>query len=279
MLAKFSVDRYGAFTVNRVGVRGLGFPLSFATSRADGIALTRGTALRARDLVTLIRSRLQPEVRIFNIGHHWIGADGRLLTPSEVASAQGVDVVVHNVGWASRNNDPRAELLVLPSSDMVALLDGWGMYDVAFFDASDSTGASDVEQLVLAVNTWSVGDPPLLSSVTGSGVGATLHDDCYFYLETRHEDLPGIVLGGLLATYVGAALIQEPDDVVEVGMPPSALVSELLRRSPTWTGELLSSAPREVVVGLSTTGWKLGEEVPPAELGVVYDPATSLWSY
>jgi hypothetical protein len=180
MSAKLSVDRYGAFTVNRVGVGDLGFPLSFATSSAGGIALTRGTALRTQDLVTLIRPRLKPEIRVFNIGHNWIGADGHPLTPCEVASAQGVDVEVHNIGWASWTNDPRAELLVVPTDEMAVLLDGWGMCDVALFDASDPTGASNVEQLMLAVNTWSAGDPPLLSIVTGSGVGATLHDDCYF---------------------------------------------------------------------------------------------------
>lgn len=278
MLTTISVDRYGAFTANRVGVGGLGFPLSFSTSHEDGIALTRGTALRTQDLVALIRPTLKPEVCVLNIGHNWIAADGRILTPSEIAAAQGVDVKVHNVGWASRNNDPQEELLVLCTHDMAAFLDGWGMYDVAFFDASAPIRASEVEQLVLAVNTWSVGDPPLLSTMTGSGVGATLHDDCYFYLETRHEELPGVVLGGLLATYAGAALIKEPDDVVEVDMPPPSLVGELLRQSPTWTGELLSTAPRDVVVGLSTSGWKLGQDVPPAELRVVYDTATNLWS-
>jgi hypothetical protein len=236
--------------------------------------------MRTSDLAGLIGRRLQAHVLVFNVGHSWTGADGHLRTPPEIASTQEVGAVVHNIGWASRNKDPEAELLVLSANDLDAFLDGWSMYDVDLLDAPREPNTDALEALVLAVNTWSATDPPLLTSITDSQVCAHVHDDCYFYLETRHEELPAVVLGGLFGTYVGAALLREPDsDTVEVALPPADLVAELLRRSLTWTGRLVSGLPQQVAVGLATTGWRLGDAVPAPELVVAYDPATSTWTY
>src|ERR1700748_1120524 len=122
MQAKVRVDRFGAFSTNRVGVNGRGFPLSFSTSRERDIPTSYGTAIRMSDLAGLIGHRLQAHVLVFNIGHSWTGSDGRLRTLSEIASTQDVDPVVHNIGWASQNKDPGAELLVLSAKDLDAFL-------------------------------------------------------------------------------------------------------------------------------------------------------------
>jgi hypothetical protein len=89
MQTEVTIDRYGAFSVNRVGLEGPGFPLSFSASVDEDIALIHGTALRAFDLVALFRTELQATVVLLNIGHTWTNAGGRIRAPSDIASAQG----------------------------------------------------------------------------------------------------------------------------------------------------------------------------------------------
>ena len=201
------IDRYGAFTVNRVGVDGAGFPLSFMASRNTDVWMVEGTAMRCSDAAPLLASHGQTAL-VFNLGQTaFMDAARAPETLRGILDYQGVIGQIDNISWAVRNTS--SELARLASADLPLLFDGWSLYDVDIVLLTAEPSVELVDALVLAVNTKRSGQGSL-ASLVGEPLAAYFngHDDCYFHIEAPIEDMPARILSRLLASLVGASLIQ-----------------------------------------------------------------------
>jgi hypothetical protein len=274
------VDRFNPFEVNRVGENGPGFPLSIEVQRRGAVWTATGTALRAEDMAPLLVSLGGPVALIFNVGHaDWFDDQGSVIPSGAIAKRQGVDAEVHDIRWTSLSRgSPPADLLVVATSDLDRFFDGWSPYDVDVVDLPTRPTREAVEEVVLVVNTFGAGEPPVLSSVKGASTYFSGHDDCYFYAESRTNRIPQMILCRLLALLAGSALLRG-QTYVDVPEPSLDLAAELLSLSDRWVGLATLRPGGDVTVDLSPAGWRLGQPIPQSPTVVaVLDAFSGAWS-
>ncbi|MDQ6614740.1 MAG: hypothetical protein M3083_08345 [Actinomycetota bacterium] len=269
---RVEADRFNPFGVNRVGLNGPGFPLSIDVTFQRAMWTAHGTALRAKDLAALVVRLSGPVVLVFNIGHTaWSGEDGALLAAGEIANRQQVPAEVHDMRWAAlAPQSTGLEVLVMAASDIPAFFADWSLYDVDLLDLPEKPTVDELDEIVLAVNTWRPTDPPVLCSLDKPTVYFGGHDDCYFYVESRSPRLPQLILCRLLALLAGAALI-EGEDAAEIPEPGEDFAANLLSLSKVWVGRTSSPDGDELRIDLSPRGWRLGQPIPyePSQVAIL----------
>lgn len=270
-------DRFNPFCVNRVGLHGGPFPLSVDWRRSDGVWTAHGTALRAFDFVSAASGLLPPIALAFNIGQTAFVDGDRVSPASRIAALQGVNVEVHDISWASRGFES-SELLEMESGQLLQFLDGWSMYDLDLLALAERRASASIDQIVLAVNTHTIEDPPILSQLESSAVYFGGHDDCYFTVETRDERLIRAILGRLLTLIVGSKLLDDAPECA-VSEPDEKLVDAILEQGKALVGVAAQDEAGDVTVRLTQGVWRLGNAVPnnPSMLAS-YRSTTRQWS-
>lgn len=152
------VDRFGAFTVNGVGLTGTPFPLSITVSEKDGIWTARGTAIRAVDIVDTLAGSAGLFAAVLNIGQNaWLGPGFVPVAAGEIAAHQDVPAEVHDISWTGTD---RNELLALRWADLGRLFGGWSLYEVDVIDLGDDLAGFNADEFALTAKTCDPGTGP-----------------------------------------------------------------------------------------------------------------------
>jgi len=271
-----TIDRFNPFLVNRVGLHG--FPLSISLERSNGVFVAHGTALRAADVASSLSGRVAPVSVVMNVGQTaYLDGQSQPLPVTAIAEKQGVDAEVVDVSWAGQRGQI-GQLLIFNSSELERFLSGWSLYDVDILWLAAHPSSKRLDEVVLAINTRKRNDPPLLKSLTGAETYFGGHDDCYFSVECRDEELVRLLLGRLLSLLAGSCLV-DASEKVTVGEPPGALIGDILGRGASWIGTASLTLDRTINIGLTTGEWRLGQTIPDdPKLTAAYAPETGQWT-
>ncbi|SDT74254.1 hypothetical protein SAMN05216371_4679 [Streptomyces sp. TLI_053] len=263
------VGRDSASNVNSVGPDLRPFPLTFGVRAAGGSWLVDATAAQAGELAGLLAGRAAGPVAVVDLHTcSFVDEDFRSLAPSLIAAELGVDCAVHPVGaWASDTIGVGGEFLLLDRGELPRLLDGtWTPYQVALVDLPGEVTPERLDELALAVGTTAF-DQPLLPLLEGSTLWFSGHDDCYLRVESTDPEVPGALLGRLLALLAGSALTDaDADDAppVLVPEPDPALAERLIATSAHWAGTVAAVSATEVALALTALPrrWRLRDPAP-----------------
>ena len=93
------VGRHGAFAVNRIGLDGAPFPLSFSAREASGSWMVDATAAQAAELAdVLMRAANDTIVMVDLATNSFLDEDYVQWRPSRIAAEQGVNCQAHLLG-------------------------------------------------------------------------------------------------------------------------------------------------------------------------------------
>ncbi|MFB8170842.1 hypothetical protein [Kitasatospora purpeofusca] len=261
------VERDSAFNVNSIGSEHRSFPLTFSVRAAGGSWLVDATAAQAGELAGLLAGRAAGPVAVVDLHTcSFVDERSRSWSPSLIAAELGVDCAVHPVGaWASDTIGVGEEFLLLDREQLPRLLDGtWTPYQVALVDLPGEVTPERLDELALAVGTTAF-DRPLLPHLDGSTLWFSGHDDCYLRVESTDPEVPGALLGRLLALLAGSALTDADDAVpVPVPEPDPALADRLIAAGPHWAGTVAAVSATEVTLALTALPrrWRLSDPAP-----------------
>lgn len=274
------VDRFGAFTVNRVGLAGAAFPLSITVSEAAGVWTARGTAIRAVDVVDTLVASAGLFAAVLNLGQSaWFG-DGLVpLAAGEIAARQGVAADVHDISWSGPRRAYRIDLLALPWADLGRLFADWSLYQVDIVDLGDDLAGFSADELALTAGI-SGRDQDRLQRLGGARVWYTGHDDCYFQVDSTDQQLPARLLARLLALLAGSTMLDDQTPGVLLSEPATQLAAELLAVSCQWTATPAAAAPGEpVTIKLAADCWQPGRPLPGEVVAaVMFDLSSGHWN-
>jgi hypothetical protein len=262
------VDRHSPFEVNQLGMGGTRFPLSIRRAHHESLWTVQGTALRVIDFVDLALDLLGPVSVVSNVGQTaFVDDTGRefdVWTTSRIAAEQGVAAQVHDMSWATPTPSlGHGDVLVLESSDLRRFFTGWSLYDVDLVDAAGHPDREECEEIVLATNSRIHSDPPLLGTLDRPSVYFSGHDDCYFYAESRDEQLSWRITNRLVALLAGTILLErEAEGEVVVCEPDEDFARQLFNRSDAWVGTGYLADSEQVIVELTAGEWRPPQFIP-----------------
>lgn len=261
------VERYGAFSVNGVGLASRPFPLAFSVREAGGSWLVDAAAARAAELADLLTRAANDTVVLVDLAtNSFLHEDYRSWRPALIAAEQGVDFGVHRLGsWASGTLGLAEEFLLMHRADLPRFLgDDWSPYLLSLVDLPADPTPDQLDELALLIGTAAF-DEPLLPRLPGSRLLFSGHDDCYLSVESTDPAMPSLLFGRLLALLAGSVLLDAGGaPSVRVPEPDAALSQQLTAESPHWIGSAACATAGTVTIALSALPqrWRLDRHPP-----------------
>ena len=251
----------------------------FCHTRQDPVYVAEGAGLRAMDVVGAFDGLLQLIALVLELGQNSVQyAIGTAATSAQIVSAQGIQAEFHDAFWANNSTVPGHDVLIVASSDPPALFDDLSTYEVSILDAPSTPSGEDLDKLLLADRTWTWGDVPLLSSVTGPAVSFRGYDDEIFRVESRDRLVLQRLLGRLLALDAASTLI-DGRDALTVPEPSDEFTAQLLDRFPKMDGVTTVDDQGRAVVCITTAeGTSRIEASDPPSTFAILDLASASWS-
>lgn len=173
-----------------------------------------------------------------------------------------------------------ADTVAIPAAQLVALLENCTFFNFRMCDLErlDEQAALAGVRMIEAQHF----EQPVLPRLPLSGLFFGSHDDCYIYLETRHQGCVRQIVARALQTYVGTWLLELLGAPQPVPAPPDPLLDTLW---PTATGCLTvppaatSWDTAALSVGLSFTEYAFQRQDPyPIDALLTYVPAERRWA-
>jgi hypothetical protein len=275
-----AVGPHGAFSVNRIGLNGMPFPLSFSVRQASGSWMVSATAARAGELADILVHAASGTIVVVNVAaSSFLDGDYAPWPPSRIAAGQGVSCQAHPLGaLAAGVTGLSEEAIAMRREALPRFLDGWSPHELTLADVQGSPGPERADEIALALGTAAWHDQPVLPGLPGSRLLYSGHDDCYLHVESTDQAIPAALLSRLLALLAGSALAS--DSPVEVPEPPTAMAENLIAGHAHWAGTLGSVSRDTVTISLSATAtpWRPAHPLPErADRTVTYDVQQSLW--
>jgi len=273
------VGRHGAFAVNRIGLDGAPFPLSFSAREASGSWMVDATAAQAAELADVLMRAANDTIVVVNLAtNSFLDEDYVQWPPARIAAEQGVSCQAHLLGaLASGVVGLSEEALVMRRDDLPRFLAGWSAYELTLVDMPGRPTPERLDEIALTIGTAAYGGP-VLPGLAGSRLRYSGHDDCYLAVESTDQTVPVGLLSRLLALLAGSALAGASS--VEVPDPASATVTSLIEDGPHWIGVLGAVSENVVTLNLSATAvpWRLGQRLPERVDRIArYDVRQGLW--
>jgi hypothetical protein len=273
------VGRHGAFAVNRTGLDGTPFPLSFSAREASGSWMVNATAAQGAELADVLMRAANDTIVVVDLAtNSFLDEDYIQWRPSRIAAEQGVRCQAHPLGsLASGVIGLSEEALVMRRDDLPRFLAGWSPYELTLVDMPGRPTPERLDEIALTIGTAAYGGP-VLPDLAGSRLRYSGHDDCYLAVESTDQTVPVALLSRLLALLAGSALAGASS--VEVPDPASATVTSLIEDGAHWIGVLGAVSENVVTVNLSATDvpWRLGQRLPERVDRIArYDVRQGLW--
>ncbi len=273
------VGRHGAFAVNRTGLGGAPFPLSFSACEASGSWMVDAAAAQATELADVLMRAAGDTIVVVDLAtSSFMDEDYVQWRPSRIAAEQGVSCQAHLLGaLASGVAGLSEEALAMRRDDLPRFLAGWSAYELTLVDMPGRPTPGRLDEIALAIGTAAHGRP-VLPGLAGSRLRYSGHDDCYLAVESADRAVPVALLSRLLALLAGSALAGASP--VEVPDPASATVTSLIEDGAHWVGVLGAVSENMVTVSLSATAvpWRLGQRLPERVDRIArYDVRQRLW--
>lgn len=266
-----------AFSVNRLGLDGPPFPLSFNVREADGSWLIDATAAEAAELADLLVMAAQETIVVVDLATNtFLDEDYTSWRPSRIAAEQGVRCEAHSLGWlASGVVGLSDEVLVLHRDELPRFLADWYPYELTLIDAPAWPTPERLDEMALAIGTADH-TKPLLPELAGSRLYFSGHDDCYVILESTDSRMPTAILSRLLAAKAGSAAS------VEVPEPDATIVAAMIAQSAHWVGTIGAESAESVTVDLAAVSqrWRPSQPLPDSvDLRATYDLSHGTWHF
>ncbi|MFG2045706.1 hypothetical protein [Dactylosporangium sp. NPDC048998] len=269
----------GAFSINRVGLDGTPFPLSFSVREVSGCWVVQAAAAQAAELADVLVNAAEGTVVTVDIAtNSFLDERYEQWQPSRIAAAQGITCSVHHFGaLATGVIGLSEEALVMRRDDLPGFLSGWSPYELTLVGLPTEPTPERLDEIGLAIGI-AQHDQPVLPTLAGCCLWYSGHDDCYVWVESTDRGVPAAILGRLLALLAGSALV----DAAPVEVPDAAgtIVEALLEESRHWVGTLGAVSRNAVAVSLSAVSapWRLGQPLPErVDRTAVYDFTEGVW--
>ncbi|GAA4251647.1 hypothetical protein GCM10022255_045090 [Dactylosporangium darangshiense] len=278
-MAVVDVERYGAFSVNSVGIERAPFPLSFSVRELPGCWVVHATAAQAGELADILAGNAMDTVAVMDVATNSFLDDQYVQwTPSRIAAHQGIGCSPHDLSALARGVPGLGdEALIMHGEDLSGFLSGWSPYELTVVAMRDTPDAEQLDEMALAIGTADF-SRPILPTLPGCCLWYSGHDDCYVWLESTNRHVPRAVFRRLLALMAGSALVTA--EHVEVTEPDDSFVEAVIGEHGHWTGVLGAGSPTTVTVNLSAVSerWMLSHPVPQqVDRIAVYDAVKASW--
>jgi hypothetical protein len=256
-----------AFTINRLGLGGLFFPLSLKVTRADGNTQAFMCAQRLIDCAGLIAARSAGHLAVFGLDHYSIldDATGKPLPLAALARQAGV---------SSTSIDE--DTSVIPADQLTMLLAGFSHDNLTLFDLPPEWDENTVIRGVLAYkeHDWKA-DAPLLTGLPGSRFLIDSHDDCYLTVESADTLLPRQIFARMLGLYAAAVLEQADIAAVPEGLVDTIWQEEFGLTILRYLTEVTSSG---LCIGVTRKSFTFSNgETYPLDFRLTYDVNDRKW--
>lgn len=185
------VGRHGALAVNRTGLGGAPFPLSFSAREASGSWTVDATAAQAAELADVLMGAANDTIVMVGLAtNSFLDEDYVQWRPSRIAAEQGVSCQVHFLGApASGVGGLSEEALVMRREDPPRFLAGWSAYELTLVDMPGRPTPERLDEIALTIGTAPYGGP-VLPGLAGSRLRYSGHDDCYLAVESTDQTVP-----------------------------------------------------------------------------------------
>jgi hypothetical protein len=257
-----------AFTINRLGLGGMFFPLSLRVTRTAAVTRAFMCTQRVTDIVDQIAENSSGHLAVFGLEQYSVfdeATDAPLTLAGLARQARGVFTVIDEA------------TVVFPSDELKKLLAEFSHSSLTLFDLPPEWNENTVIRGVLAYreHDWS-GDAPLLPEMPGSCFFIDSHDDCYLTVESAGTRLPRQIFARMLCLYA-AAVLEQPD----IAAVPDGLVDALWQEEfgLAILRESTEITPTGLRVGVARKPFNFAEnETYPSDFQLTYSPANRDWA-
>ena len=245
------------------------FPLGFSVREpVQGIWTADLHAQSLTEVADEIVSMAQPNICVFEVGHTVMDARAqRLLGLTEIARGAGIAPVELDI-----------DALLLRTRELPDLLSALSHYDMSLLDLREPiTSDQAYEAVIAAAVARAKPVQVVLEHAPASTVYLHSHDDCYLHVEARSLERVLEHFARLLQEFVAAQLELEGRSI---GSPMRSLLEDVLSRSGSCT--ILDVHSREedgrLILGYSTSAYRLGDAAPEPEGCLIYEKSTAAWA-